>query len=185
MKIDITPATESDRKIIHNMVSYYIYDFSEHMGWNIKTNGTFGGCDDLAEYWQTWHPETDEKDRWSDKSWQGFPYLIQVDDRIAGFALVRHLGTTLPNTFDMGEFFILRKFRRKSIGQHVAHTLFDKHQGNWIVRQMIGNRSATTFWRTVISNYTNGTYQETKEEALHYKDIQIVQRFKSASKFAL
>ena len=172
MQININPATESDRKIIRNMVSYYIYDFSEHMGWNIKANGTFGGCDDLAEYWQTWHPETAKEDRWPEKSWQGFPYLIHADDKIAGFALVRNVG----NTFDMGEFFILRKYRRQGIGQHVAHTLFNKHQGHWMIRQMIGNKPATSFWRSVITNFTNN-YQESEEAFYH--DKQIVQRFQT------
>lgn len=173
MTININPATEPDRKIIRNMVSYYIYDFSEHMGWNIQPNGTFGGCDDLAEYWQTWHPETATENRWPDKSWQGFPYLIHVDDKIAGFALVRNVG----NTFDMGEFFILRKYRRKGIGKHVAHTLFSKHPGNWMIRQMLGNKPATSFWHSVISTHTHNTYQESEEEFYHTK--QIVQRFQT------
>ena len=177
MNIEIIEAQEEDRPIVRNMVSYYIYDMAESTGWNIKPNGTFGGCDDLAEYWQTWHPESGS-DRWPHEDWQGFPYIVRVDGQLAGFALLKHLGKTLPNTYDIGEFFILRKYRQKGLGKHVAHTLFDRHRGNWEIRQMFSNTPAQAFWRKIISEYTGGKYRDTTEvHPIYGGDELVIQRF--------
>ena len=64
MQIDLLQATEDDLPIVHNLVSYCVYEISGPMGWECNAEGVFGGCDDLAEYWWTDHPETPQEDQW-------------------------------------------------------------------------------------------------------------------------
>ena len=52
MTIRLQRARRSQMPIIRNLVRYYVYDFSEHMGWPCSADGKFGGCDDLPRYWK-------------------------------------------------------------------------------------------------------------------------------------
>jgi hypothetical protein len=54
MKVTLHKATARDLPMVRNLVPYYIYDISEHMGWPCSAQGRFGGCDELATYWS--HP---------------------------------------------------------------------------------------------------------------------------------
>lgn len=38
--------------------------------------------------------------------------------------------------------------------------MFDKHKGQWEVLQLPNNVRAQKFWKSVISEYTNGGYKE-------------------------
>src|SRR5579863_2300986 len=128
MNLEITPASDIDDTIISNLARFYIYDMSEYTGWNFPPDGLFDSEDRFANYWDkpganhTWPPAQ-----------RGFPFLIRLDSHPAGFALVKRL-TDTPQTFDMGEFFIARQYRRRGIGEHVAFNLFDRFTGRWEVR---------------------------------------------------
>jgi len=63
-------------------------------------------------------------------------------------------------THSIGEFFILKKYRRQGVGRVVAHQVFDLFPGRWSVGQIENNCPAQAFWRKVISEYTHGDYQE-------------------------
>jgi predicted acetyltransferase len=52
------------------------------------------------------------------------------------------------------------KYRRKGIGSYVAKKVFDMHKGQWEVLQLPTNVRAQKFWKTIISEYTNGAYKE-------------------------
>jgi len=138
MNIELKKASESDYKIIKNLVPYYIYDMSEYMGWDPNGNGHYCGCDELQEYW--------EKDN-------HYPYIILADSKIAGFAMVRPYPNELERT-EIGDFFVLRKFKRQEIGKTAAFKLFNLHQGNWLVRVLDSNTGARIFWEKVIKEYT-------------------------------
>ncbi len=60
----------------------------------------------------------------------------------------------------MAEFFIMRKYRQRGIGEYVARYIFDQFTGAWQVGQIYENQSATTFWRKVIISYTLGDFHE-------------------------
>lgn len=141
--------------VIGHLVHFYIYDLSEIMGWECPDNGLFGGCDDLPQYWG--EPPDDPKYAWP-TGWKGYPFIVKVDDNLAGFALIRQMGNEA--IYEIGEFFILRKYRNKGIGRHVACRIFDAFAGKWRVAKMLGNTPAQAFWRRVIEEYTNGDYKE-------------------------
>lgn len=71
-------------------------------------------------------------------------FLIRVDQECAGFALIRK---PRPGTHLLGEFFILRKFRRSGIGQSAAAQLIEMFPGNWEIPFQFDNVQAANFWR--------------------------------------
>jgi predicted acetyltransferase len=55
-----------------------------------------------------------------------YPYLIWVNKKLAGFVLVQK-GSPIddnPEIWDITEFFLMRKFRQKGIGELVAREIF-------------------------------------------------------------
>lgn len=121
-------------------------NFSEFMDWDVGDDGRFGD-DDLHGCWT---------ERWR------HPFLVKVDDKLAGFVIAdgRSYLSGDEHTMDMGEFFILRKYRRQGVGYHVAKYIFDLFPGKWEVRQLAENTDAQTFWRKVINRYTNSQFYE-------------------------
>lgn len=177
--IEILPATDADYPIVKNLVRFYVYDFTEFCGWDCPENGLFDGSDDLPRYWGR-APENLAYD-WQ-PSWKGYPFLVRIAGKLAGFALVRQMSDD-PPSFDMGEFFVLRKYRRQGVGRHIAHAMFDRFRGRWQVKQLGCNTPAQVFWWRVIDTYTNGDFQD---EALplrpnHQGEPDTVQRFNSGS----
>ena len=174
MGLEITPASEADYTIVSNLARFYIYDIAEHAGLNFPTDGLFDSEDQFANYWG----RTGARRAWP-SAWRGFPFLLRIDGHPAGFALVKRIMGT-PATFDMGEFFIARQYRRLGFGKSVAINLFDRFAGAWEVRQMPMNTPAQAFWRKIIADYAAGAFTETRETFAVYGDKEfIVQRFLS------
>jgi predicted acetyltransferase len=146
MPIEVLDATEQDRPILSNLIQFYLYDFTAFMPWDVPASGRFGD-DDLDGCWTT-------DDR--------HPFLIRVDGKLAGFAIIDHLSHLTGNReiWDVGEFFVMRKYRKRGVGEHVARLLFDRFRGRWEIRQLAKNVDAQTFWRKVINRYTSGQFEE-------------------------
>jgi predicted acetyltransferase len=174
MNLEIAPATDTDYRVVANLARFYVYDMAEHAGWNFPADGDFDSEGRFANYWgkagapRVWPPD-----------WRGYPFLIRVDGHPAGFALVKRLKEQ-PSTFDMGEFFIARQYRRHGLGQKTAIKLFDSFVGRWEVREMLTNKAAQAFWREIIADYTGGEFTEAQEIFPDYDNNEfIVQRFRS------
>ncbi len=129
VRVEVLEATARDGPVLRQLLELYRHDFSEFDGSDVDEHGLYG-YRHLDDY-------LGEPGRHS--------FLIKVDARWAGFALVR----TLP-PHDMTEFFVMRKYRRLGVGREVARQVFERFPGEWQVRQMASNPAATTFWRAVI-----------------------------------
>jgi predicted acetyltransferase len=127
--VEVIEAGNADKSVLGQLLELYLYDFSAFTQHDVDAAGRFG-YDYIDAYWS-------EPGR--------VPFLFRVEDRWAGFALVR---TGIPH--DMAEFFVMRKYRRRSIGVAAAHNLFRRFPGEWQVRQMRANVDATAFWRRAI-----------------------------------
>jgi predicted acetyltransferase len=173
MKIDIVAATAGDFASVSNLFQLYAYDMSEFMGFDVDATGKFASSQSLWNYWGG-AAGTGEL-RWP-AEWRGYPFLVRADDRLAGFALVRKLSEA---ALDMGEFFVLRKFRRTGLGAHVAREMFDRFPGTWEVRELPPNLGAQAFWRNVISEYTNGQFEEGRKYFEAYRGEFVFQKFAS------
>jgi predicted acetyltransferase len=127
--VEVGAATISDKPAVRHLLELYAHDFSELTGADVDEHGLYG-YRYLDAYW------TDS---------ERHPFLIRVDGRLAGFALVRS-GT--PH--DMAEFFVMRKYRHGGVGAVAARAVFARFPGEWQVRQVAANVAATAFWRLAI-----------------------------------
>lgn len=139
MDLNVERALRSQQAILDNLFQLYHYDFSAIVGADVGADGRYQSAP-LDRYWeQSGH----------------VPFLFRVDTALAGFALVRQGSriTDNPAVFDVSEFFVLRKYRRRGIGARAAADVFDTLGGPWEVRQLPANTDATAFWRKVIEGY--------------------------------
>lgn len=151
MSLEIRQAEIEDKLILRNLLEIYQHDHSEFDGDDVDQFGRYG-YHFLDHYWT-------ERGRYA--------FIVYVSGAIAGFALVRTLAEgEKGKVYSMAEFFIMRKYRGQGHGRTVAHALFDRFPGQWQVRQVPRNLPAQTFWRKVISTYTNGDFEEIQN---HYQ----------------
>lgn len=132
-------ATRDHEPIIANLLELYIHDFSEIIPVYLGPDGRFG-YKGLSDYWtQPGH----------------YPFLITVDDKLAGFALVKIVRavTGEQEDWDMAEFFIVRAHRNHGIGLSAAHQVWQLFPGSWQVRVMSFNRPALLFWQRAIDAF--------------------------------
>ena len=145
--------------IINNMYPLYLYDLGEIR--NILPN-SYGVFEDDNSV-KTLEEQIPLFDIWWEKKDNLFPYLITVDAKPAGFALV----ATPPYTIDESDFmlvemFVMRQFRGKGVGEDAIKTVFHKHLGNWMLFTTPTESNAKTieFWRKTLSSYTKDQFIE-------------------------
>jgi predicted acetyltransferase len=145
MRVDIVAATPESRPIVERLVQLYEHDSSEFVGSDVDPDGLYQlmGLDAL------WQP--------------GYHvFLVTVYARLARFAFVTRHQSYLGQgeTWLMDEFFVMRKYRRRGVGEYVARTLFARFPGRWEVAQVRASLGAQAFWRHVIGCYTHDHFQE-------------------------
>lgn len=165
--VQVLPAQMSDLPVVENLSCLYIHDCSELAGWACPETGWFGGCDDFFNDWRAGRNQ---------------PFVIRAGGELAGFTGLQVVDDEYGHQWDIPEFFILRKFRRRGVGRQVAMHLFDMHPGKWLVRQLMSNPPAVAFWRAVIAEYTCGKFTETRRPSPWGEMNHI--RFSSAGKSA-
>jgi predicted acetyltransferase len=148
--IKTSPARVEERPILRRLMELYQYDFSEFDQADIGPLGLYD-YPYLDHYWVENGRE---------------PYLVRVNGQLAGFVLVSQYNYLSPgkDTWAISEFFIMRKYRHRGVGEQVARWIFDHHPGAWQVSEISENEAAVTFWRKVIERYTQGNFEE------HYLD---------------
>ncbi len=147
MNVEIREATFQQKPLLERLMRSYLKYFAGLAGEDLDRNAIFE-----YKYIDFY---------WTDAS--RHPFLIVVDDQIAGFALV-NTHTYLCNEGEartIAEFFIVEKYRGKGIGKAAAFSLFDRFPGKWEIRQTSANVAGQRFWRRVIGEYTAGNFTET------------------------
>lgn len=157
MEIELVLANNESGNIIKNLYPLYLYDLSEIYG-NIPNE--YGIYED--EPIKTLEEQYHLQDIWFQKPELLFPFIIFADKKPAGFALVS-TGEYSPKDIDyyLYEFFLLRPYRRKDIGEISAKQVFDKFQGKWQLHTnpTSSNKKAQSFWNKTINNYTSGNFE--------------------------
>ena len=147
MNITLTPATLDEKPVLQRLMQLYLHDFTEFTGDDVDKFGKFPYR--LGEFWKNPHRR---------------PFLIRVEDQIAGFVLAGLQATSLvvpPQKVNfIAEFFVMKKYRKHGIGEYAARWVFDQFPGEWEVDQIAKNLAAQAFWRKIIDRYTNGQFQE-------------------------
>jgi predicted acetyltransferase len=138
--VEIQPLQPAEETVLANLFELYLHDMAEWFGFDLRADGRYG-------YELTAGKEA---------------YLVRVDGALAGFALAHSAAPWLddPDSMDVDEFFIVRRFRRHGLGAQVAGWLWDRYPALWLVRVFEANLPAVPFWRSTIAAYTNQDFTE-------------------------
>lgn len=142
----------SQRETLANLIQLYIHDFSEFLAGQrklaVEENGRFADLLHLEDYWSK-----------PDRS----VWFIRAGGELAGFALLNtHAHCGRPVDFNMGEFFVMRTFRRDGVGARAAIDIINMHPGQWEIAVSVRNPPALAFWPRVAAAVA-GEHVETLE----------------------
>jgi predicted acetyltransferase len=143
LHVELVHATLEQQPILANLLQLYCHDFSESVDVEIGIDGKFP-YDSLPLYWTEPHRH---------------PFLVTVNGVPAGFVLVKRAGTSTDfrTIWDMAEFFVVRRYRRRGIGTRIAKEVFKQLLGRWEVRVLTSNHSAHHFWEHAIKAFAGQT----------------------------
>jgi len=144
MEIEIKLAAYEEKSILRNLMELAQYDYSEYDGYDVDEHGLYG-YKFLDHYWT-------DSDR--------YPFLVRVSGKLAGFALVRVYDKRPDNSniYSIGEYCILKKYRRRGVGQKLAAHIFTMFKGGWTIQTCDNNIPAQSFWKSVTAPYPNSGF---------------------------
>ncbi|WP_417309101.1 GNAT family N-acetyltransferase [Devosia sp.] len=132
MTVSIVPATDADRPVVANLIQLYLYDMTDSLPFPVGSDGRFE-YDFFERFWQ-------------------HPYLIHVDDELAGFAFViDESPVTGAARHFMAEFFVLKAYRGRGVGRQAAEAILARHPGPWQLAVITQNAAASAFWASVLA----------------------------------
>ncbi|MGH8251484.1 MAG: GNAT family N-acetyltransferase [Steroidobacteraceae bacterium] len=145
-------ASKSDRDWIEDAYGEYLADLTA------DTTGVFPSLtitgQSVSEIIQGWFHD----DRCT-------AFIVLREQEPVGFAVVQRglaSGDDPRRRYRLSEFFIRRSFRRKGMGRGAALLLFARYAGEWTIAEQSRNPGALKFWRRVVTEFTNGRFQETR-----------------------
>lgn len=169
MQCKLIPAEIELKPVIKHLASFYVYELSRYTGEDVSENGLFepyASCFNFDSYWR----EADH-----------YPFIIRVDNKLAGFVLMNKKGGSPDVDWHLVEFYILASYQGRGIGRQIALQLLNTFPGLWEIAQIPENLPAIHFWRSVIQQFTHGKYVEHREQIKRPEPHEmIVQRFRSS-----
>jgi len=165
MEVKVILANKEKSNIIKNIYPLYLHDLSEHYG-NVPNE--YGIYED--EPIKTLADQYEVQNIWFEKPKILFPYIIMADEKPAGFILIATTPYVSKTTdYYVNEFFVLRPYRGKNIGEIAAKQVFDKFLGRWelYTNPSSKNFKGQKFWRKTVSNYTKNDYDESIGQTVH------------------
>jgi len=153
-KLRVERIDRSSDQILKNLMEHYLHDMAEWFEFDSTEDGSYSYSTD---------PIWDE----------GFDVFLVYSDVIPiGFAIVGSGERWIADKSarDLDEFFVIRRYRRKGVGQFLAEHVWGLYPGKWVVRVFQNNLPALPFWRVTVSGYTQGAYEEECREVagLHW-----------------
>lgn len=156
--------SESDRLWIEGVYRDYLDDLAP------LNTGIFPVLGEVG------HREPDQVAHWFADP-QAHPFVIAQATERVGFALVVRAGGgaasrapphpggmsasgVAATSYRMAEFFVSRPNRGRGVGQGAARLILDRFAGRWEIVEYLRNPGAVSFWRRVVSRYTQGRFEE-------------------------
>ncbi|NGX30969.1 MAG: hypothetical protein K940chlam8_00325 [Chlamydiae bacterium] len=137
-EISIIHASVEKKQLLYNLSQFYQHDMASFEN-SIKNLPNENGLYDSLPYFDKY---------WEDKN--RHPFLIFYREEPIGFVLVNNIGTESLVNWNMAEFFIISRCRRKGIGRYVAQKIIQQFPGVWEIAVIPENKSAYLFWKSVI-----------------------------------
>ena len=146
--------TSDEESVLLNLWQLYMADLSEFREPSIIVNGRYRD-DRMRTYFAY------------DEHWA---YQIMHQGDLAGFALIRK---SEPETYLIGEFFIISEFRKRGVGTAAVTELLRKFHGNWQIPFQTEKSKAAKFWRQTISflGYSVGESEESNEVLMRFRNV--------------
>ena len=142
MNYEMIDVKQQEKEKLYKLLQYALYDGSQYIDNDVNEKCIF-------EYRWFDNYFTDE-----DRS----AYFIKSGKTYVGMVMVNENLKFNKNGKCIAEFLIMPRFRRNHIGKRVAYEIFEKFRGNWEVQPLQNNPIAYSFWKNIISEYTNGNY---------------------------
>ncbi|WP_456279149.1 GNAT family N-acetyltransferase [Bacillus sp. AK128] len=145
--VELRAVNREEKKILENLFEYYVYEFSPIINIDVSSEGNYG-FGKIEEYFS--NPNF-------------YPYFIMEEQQLAGFCIVEKM---VEKDFDyrIDQFFILKKYGNKGVGKAAAIKAFELFRGDWQITQTETNYRAQAFWRKVIKEYSQNTFEESYDE---------------------
>ncbi len=134
---------------IHNLWPLYLHDLDAYAPKPLNAHGVISEDDGM----RSWADVGSSNGAWWEKPGVLYPYLIRVDGRPAGFALVAS-GLYLPRPdldWCMYEFFMAHGARGTGAGVAAAREAIARHRGRWEVVTYPGQERPIRFWRKTLA----------------------------------
>lgn len=148
--VELVRALADQQPVLANLLELYAHDFSEFTDLRLGPDGRFG-YPGLSRF-------LEREDR--------FAFLVKVEGHLGGMVMIAR-GSVVsgdPEVWDVAEFFIARRYRKRGIGAAVAHEVWRRFPGRWEVRVLEANVPARAFWRSAVSSFArSGTAGEVCE----------------------
>ncbi len=141
-----------DREWIESVYRDYLDDLSP------LNTGVFS----MTSLGEIGYSESDQLARWFVDS-TVTPLVIVRGSDLVGFAMVATGGATPGGPavdYRMAEFFVARTWRRRGVGRLAVELILNRFAGRWQITEYLRNPVAVAFWRRVVTNYTQGRFQE-------------------------
>ena len=140
--------------ILQNLYPCYLHDLSEFIDVFPNQFGLFES-EEISSY----DKETFLKEWWQHPD-EEFPFLIRVEDRPAGFALVISKPYSGNTDHEIMEFFMLKPYRKHGLAELAVNQVFERFHGSWKIKALPRNLPGRGFWTQVIGKYTHTNYHE-------------------------
>lgn len=158
--VELHPAQRDELQTIENLMQFYMYDFSEWLPLKFADHGFFS-IQLKDGYWR--HPATR-------------PFLIHVDNQLAGFVTVDNDTHIAGAEHNIGYFFLARRFRGQGVAQFVVSALLSRIPGQWQIFHIDANRPAQRFWARLIPQLSGGEFTSEQREVDGYRSTFYVLR---------
>ena len=147
MEIEIKLAKYDEKPLLKKMLELHLYDMSVFDDYDLSKFGEYG-----YRYLDLYWTETER-----------FPFILRVNQKLAGFALINKIAHVGRVDRAVAEFFILKKYRRRGIGKKFAFEIFQQFSGRWEVCTSANNIVAKKFWQNTIEQFSSDNIEKVKD----------------------
>ena len=148
MEIILREVKVDEKQTLINLYEKYSYEWSQYNPRDVNKSGLY--CDERYDF--DCYMQTERK---------CIAYFIEVDDNLAGFALIYDIPEIEDIEVDyiINEFFVMYKYRRLGVGRKAVYEILDRQKGKWFLYYNPKNISSVHFWNNAINEYTGGTFE--------------------------
>jgi len=134
-ELAVEAAKSEDLRRIENLMQFYNYDLSQWLPVSFGDHGLYAIAS-KRDYWAK--PEVR-------------PFVARISGELVGFAVIDDEFVSAGAQFNVGYFFVARRYRGQGVGYRLFRSVLARHPGRWQLYHYKCNESALHFWPKAIS----------------------------------